>query len=1276
MARRLRWLGVLVTAGITAALVGGPTTAWAVQAAQTTVPSAVPSANTPNVLADPSQPDMLADGKVNPNKTQVLALAQVGDVIVAGGIVTQVQDAAANGGSTYARSQVFAFDAATGKVLPGFAPTVSGEVDAVTAGPGGTVYIGGQFNTVNGQTRKKIAQLNLSDGSLTGFKVSGIDGAINDLELFGGRLYLAGNFTVVNGVPHGGLATVDPTTGATDEYLGVDVAGHHNYNGSSGAQSAVGVARIDITPDGSRMVAIGNFKTADSLARDQLAVLQLQPAGVAVDPNWATASYSPACNSKSFDSYVRDLSVSPDGSYFVVGATGGPYTGTLCDAAARFDFATIGTSVQPTWVSATGGDTIFSVAVTDAAVYIGGHFRWLNNPSGRDSAAQGAVPRPGLGALSTLNGLPLTWNPGRNPRGIGAQALLATDTALYVGSDTDYIGNRQYLRGRLAAFPLAGGAATAAETALTLPANVYLAGRASGSIGVDDVVSRWYDGTTAGPDHVLADTGFDFSKVRGSFWADGRLFYGYPDATGTYYLWHRTFDGQTFGTPVQLNPYQDPTWSSVQTGSGQTYQGVKPTFYTTELSRVTGMFYSNGRIYFVRNNSSAMYSRAFSLDSGIVGSAETTAVPSGISGVSGMFLSGDTLYLASSLNGSLSRASWVNGTVSGGRTQLTDGKDWRGAALFVGPGTNPDAPNVAPEAVATSASSALFAEFDGSTSSDSDGTVVSYDWQFGDGATATGPSASHTYGAAGTYTATLTVTDDEGASSSATTRVTVTAGGIAFRDAASTTNNRGTTSVSLTVPASAQARDGLVLVLSTNSTVTGTAPDGWTLVGTQSASPSLTTQVFSRVATATDAGTAVTVQLSGTAKVTAQLLAYAGTSKKGPIASLAGASDVAGTAHTTPQVAAPADGYVVSVWADKSSSARTFTAPAGVTTRVNAAGVGNGDVATLVADPGHPVPAGSEGHLTATVGTASNRATMLTVVLATEVNAAPVAAATSACTALSCTFDAAGSVDPDGSVVSYDWAFGDGTTASGETVAHTFAAGTYPVTLTVTDDQGSTGTSTSQVTVAPAAGIAFRDSVAATSKGAASVAVTVPASVRSGDGMVLVLSTNGTTPAEAPNGWAQVGVQAASPSVTTQVFQRLATSADAGSTVTVALSGSPKASLQLAAYSGTAATPVTSVTGAGDVGGTAHTTPQATAGDGSWVLSAWSDKQGVARAWVAPDATELRSSVAGSGNGDVASLLVDGGAPVAAGTVGGLTATVPTPSNRATMLTIVLGPAS
>jgi hypothetical protein len=51
--------------------------------------------------------------------------------------------------------------------------------------------------------------------------------------------------------------------------------------------------------------------------------------------------------------------------------------------------------------------------------------------------------------------------------------------------------------------------------------------------------------------------------------------------------------------------------------------------------------------------------------------------------------------------------------------------------------------------------------FDASGSSDSDGTIVSYDWHFGDGDTGSGVTVTHVYSSEGSYTVMLTVTDDE-----------------------------------------------------------------------------------------------------------------------------------------------------------------------------------------------------------------------------------------------------------------------------------------------------------------------------------------------------------------------------------------------------------------------------------------------------------------------------------------------------------------------------------
>jgi len=66
------------------------------------------------------------------------------------------------------------------------------------------------------------------------------------------------------------------------------------------------------------------------------------------------------------------------------------------------------------------------------------------------------------------------------------------------------------------------------------------------------------------------------------------------------------------------------------------------------------------------------------------------------------------------------------------------------------------------------------------------------------------------------------------------------------------------------------------------------------------------------------------------------------------------------------------------------------------------------------------------------------------------------------------TFDASTSYDPDGTIVSYEWDFGDGMTASGEVVTHAYSfAGKYTVTLTITDDGGATNSTSKFITVLP-----------------------------------------------------------------------------------------------------------------------------------------------------------------------------------------------------------------
>ena len=95
-------------------------------------------------------------------------------------------------------------------------------------------------------------------------------------------------------------------------------------------------------------------------------------------------------------------------------------------------------------------------------------------------------------------------------------------------------------------------------------------------------------------------------------------------------------------------------------------------------------------------------------------------------------------------------------------------------------------------------------------------------------------------------------------------------------------------------------------------------------------------------------------------------------------------------------------------------------------------------------------------------------------IAAAPANSPPTAAFTAACTGLTCTVDGSGSRDADGALTAYQWSFGDGSTGTGATTTHAYGqAGTYTVTLTVTDAGGLTATTTRQVT--PAAPVLATD---------------------------------------------------------------------------------------------------------------------------------------------------------------------------------------------------------
>jgi hypothetical protein len=625
--RRRVVLSSLVAAVVLVGLMAQP--GGAVNVPQPVVVSADPANWTPHVL----------DGKVD-------AIVVVGGKVVAGGLFTQVATAD-DPATPIPRSNIFAFDATTGAIDPNFAPVMDNEVESLAVAPDGLhVFAGGRFTKINGVAQKSLAKLRLSDGArITQFKGK-TNARVKDMAQSGGKLYIGGTFSTVDGVAQVALAALDPTTGALSPDLNLQFSGPRT--------GTLNVDKFDITPDGSRLIAIGNWTLANGLQRDQIVMVDLTTTPDSVF-DWATTRFQQQCAAV-FDTYMRDVDIAPDGSYFVIATTGAYRAGSLCDTASRWELGRTGSGQQPTWVDYTGGDTLYSVAITGPTVYVGGHQRWLNNPLRSGSAGPGAVAREGIAALDPRNGLPLLWNPGRD-RGVGVFALVSTPEGLWIGSDTDRIGRYEY-HGKLALMPVAGGSAVPEPRVGAVPGDLYRLGLT----GVMD--HRAYDGTAFGAPAPVP--GVDWTQARGAFMVSGRLYTGWSDNN----LYVRDFDGTTAGPAMALN-----------------LAGVN-TSTNFPVNRVTGMFFepASGRLYYTLSGDARLLYRYFTPESGVVGAETFTASTTGWSSVSGMTLASGKLYFATS-NGNLSAVDFAGGVPSGSATVISgpavDGQSWQSRGLFV-----------------------------------------------------------------------------------------------------------------------------------------------------------------------------------------------------------------------------------------------------------------------------------------------------------------------------------------------------------------------------------------------------------------------------------------------------------------------------------------------------------------------------------------------------------------------------------------------------------------
>lgn len=549
------------------------------------------------VSADP------ADQTPNARNGEARAFAEIGDTVYVGGTFTEARNASAT--TWGSRPYLFAYHRDTGALSTTFLPVLDGAVNTLAVSPTGLLIVGGVFKNVNGVARRNLVALNPTTGATdAGWAGRSDGGTVRDMVVHGNWLYVSGAFNWINGVAHSGLARLNATTGAVDAAFQIDTTvGRHD--------TSFYAWTVDVSPDGATLAVGGNFTLVNGASRNQIALVDLTGTPSLID--WSTEKYVAPCVSSTFTSYVQDISFSADGDYFVVGSNGGKgWPAAYCDALVRFETDARGANQVGTWVNFTGNDTITSVEIDGGVIYLGGHFRWLNNPNASDAAGAGAIDRLGVGAVSPATGMPVNWNPRRSPGSAtlpsGAVAWGSTVPVLwrgayglYFGQNSDGMGGEYH--GRLGVFPAAGGRTVTPKNPPTAGSGYLYLGTAAGQLTKVAFTGTALGTATVSSQPNLTGAGAIWRVADRVYW--GRTLSGTP--TGTR-LDISMFNGTTVGAPWEASGYND--WFNAMS--------------------MSGAFFLDGRLYYTRSNSTALHYRYFEIDGNYLGATEFTLPTQGV----------------------------------------------------------------------------------------------------------------------------------------------------------------------------------------------------------------------------------------------------------------------------------------------------------------------------------------------------------------------------------------------------------------------------------------------------------------------------------------------------------------------------------------------------------------------------------------------------------------------------------------------------------------------
>src|SRR4051794_293852 len=408
---------------------------------------------------------------------QIWDLEVVGDRVFIAGTFTSIANTTATNNTSYEQPGLASYNLDTGLVDASFRPAVGGgDVTSVEASPDGTrLYIAGSFSTVNGVTRRGVARLDPTTGApMTGFTAN-TDAKATELAVSSSTVYVGGKFAKVNGVARSALAAVDATTGTVDSGF------VNNITGGIGVNGELTVQRLELSHDQSRLLVVHTGRQVNG--QDRYGVALVNTLDKKLLP-WRTRLWDDNLQFVGGIQRVYGADIAPDDTYFVVTSGSGGDRPPINDTVIAFPIDGAD-HVEPKWVTRCF-DSVYSVAISEKAVYVGGHFAWNESPTapdpwpGLDDVGYGTgqglsgyglgdavVRRDHIGALNPVDGHALEWNPGSNSYE-GNKAMEVTPRGLFTGGDATTQGG--YNVGRVAFYDFGSEAAgNGVDTTITDP---------------------------------------------------------------------------------------------------------------------------------------------------------------------------------------------------------------------------------------------------------------------------------------------------------------------------------------------------------------------------------------------------------------------------------------------------------------------------------------------------------------------------------------------------------------------------------------------------------------------------------------------------------------------------------------------------------------------------------------------------------------------------------------------------------------------------------------